>query len=295
MKRRADLMLLLVTVCWGVSFPAIKSASAHVSPALFVTLRFTAAVLLMAAAWSWFLRLVPAAVRAAGRASRRDRAARRWGLELGVWIALGYTTQTVGMQSTSANNSAFITALSVVLVPVFLFLGRGVRPRPVVAASVALALLGLVFLTRPDLGGLLAGDLWTLGTAVAYAIYLIRLSDGLAHACFLPVLWWTLIVCAAFNGLLVLTVETPRLDWGTAVAVSLVVTTLLSTLLALVLQNRWQGETTATRAALIFSAEPVFAASFSWAWLGETLGGAALLGGGLILAAVVLTETAGEA
>ncbi|HPF36530.1 MAG TPA: DMT family transporter [Candidatus Krumholzibacteria bacterium] len=295
MKRRADLMLLLVTVCWGVSFPAIKSASVHVSPALFVALRFTAASLIMLAAWPWFLRLASAADRASGRARLGHPAAVRWGLELGVWIALGYTTQTVGLQTTSANTSAFITALSVILVPVFLFLGRGVRPRPVVAASVALALLGLGMLTRPDLGGLAPGDLWTLGTAVAYAVYLIRLSDGLARACFLPVLWWTLAVCAVLNIVLVLTVETPRLEWGTPVAVALAVTTLLSTLVALGLQNRWQGETTATRAALIFSTEPVFAALFSLAWLGERLGGVALAGAALILAAVTLTETAGEA
>lgn len=288
-------MLLVVTVCWGVSFPAIKSAAVHVSPALFVALRFTAASLIMLAAWPWFLRLVPAADRASGRARLGHPAAVRWGLELGVWIALGYTTQTVGMQTTSANNSAFITALSVILVPVFLFLGRGVRPRPVVTVSIVLALLGLALLTRPDLGGLAPGDLWTLGTAVAYAVYLIRLSDGLERACFLPVLWWTLAVCALMNVALVLTVETPRLEWGVPTAVALVVTTLLSTLLALVLQNRWQGETTATRAALIFSTEPVFAVLFSLVWLGETLGGLALAGAGLILAAVTLTETVGEA
>jgi len=293
-KRRADLMLLAVTVCWGVSFPAIKSAAADVSPALFVALRFVAASLIMLAAWPWFLRLVPAPDRAAGRARLRHPAAVRWGAELGVWIALGYTTQTVGLQTTSANTSAFITALSVILVPVFLFLGRGVRPRPVVAASVALALAGLALLTRPDLGGLAPGDLWTLGTAVAYAVYLIRLSDALARACFLPVLWWTLAVCAAVNVGLVLGLETPRLVWGPPVAWALAVTTLLSTLLALVLQNRWQGETTATRAALIFSTEPVFAALFSFAWLGETLGGPALAGAALILAAVTLTETVGE-
>ncbi|MBK9304538.1 MAG: DMT family transporter [bacterium] len=54
--RFADLMLLAVTVCWGVSFAAIKTATHHASPVLFVAVRFTAATLLLLAVWPWLLR-----------------------------------------------------------------------------------------------------------------------------------------------------------------------------------------------------------------------------------------------
>lgn len=289
-SRVADLMLLAVTVCWGVSFAAIKTATHHASPALFVAVRFSAATLLLLAIWPWLMRAEPAAVRRRGYRILGDRPTLRWGLLMGTLIAAGYTSQTIGLTTTSADNSAFLTALSVVLVPVLVFLVHGEKPGLPVLAGLGLALLGLALLTRPDLGHARTGDLWTLGTAVAYAIYLERLSAALKRVPYLPLLFWTVAVCAAWNVLLALTVETRVWHWHPQLAAALAVTTLLSTLLALYLQNRYQGLTTATRAALIFSAEPVFAAAFSWFLLGERLTGWSLLGAAFILGAVMLIE-----
>lgn len=290
--RRADLMLLIVTVCWGVSFPAIKAASPYISATLFVALRFWAATALLVLTWPWFLRTLPADQARRGWRLVTEPSARRFGLEVGLLAAVGYTTQTVGMHTTSANNSAFITALSVVLVPIFLFVAHRSRPRGGVLAAIVLAVAGLTLLTRPDLGGLAAGDWWTLGTAVSYALYLIRLSSALRRVPYLPLLFWTVAVCAIVNTLL-LGLDPPHVEWRSQTVLALVATTLFSTMLALSLQNRFQAETTATRAALIFSAEPVTAAMFSWLLLGETLGGRSLAGAGLILAAVLVTEMTG--
>lgn len=288
--RFADLMLLAVTVCWGVSFAAIKTATHHASPVLFVAVRFTAATLLLLAVWPWLLRGEIPEVRRRSYRSLGDPTTLRWGFLMGSLIAVGYTTQTIGLTTTSADNSAFLTALSVVLVPVLVFLVHGEKPSRPVLAGLGLALLGLALLTRPDLGRAVTGDLWTLGTAVAYAIYLERLSAALKRVPYLPLLFWTLAVCALWNALLAATVEARVWDWHPHLLAALAVTTLLSTLLALYLQNRFQGRTTATRAALIFSAEPVFAVAFSWVLLGERLTGWSLAGAALILGAVMLIE-----
>jgi drug/metabolite transporter (DMT)-like permease len=274
-----------------VSFPAIKMATPYVSSTLFVAIRFSIATLLMIAAWPWLLRLLPAAEARRGWSLCWLPEVRRHGLELGLLISVGYTTQTVGMHTTSASNSAFLTALSVILVPVFLFLLRGVRPRLVLLASILLATGGLVLLTNPQ--AMVVGDLWTLGTAVAYAVYLIRLSDALRVCSFLPLMFWTIAVCAVVNAIAAATLEPPRLVMCREVVVSLALTTVLSTLVALYLQNRYQGESTPTRAALIFAAEPVFAAFFAWLALGDTLTGGRLAGAGLILAAVLGIELFG--
>lgn len=292
-RRFAELMLLLVTFFWGVSFSAIKSATVYVSPALFVGLRFTFASLILILLWPWIRRRFAPAVGEARSAALFSGPSLREGWLLGFLIALGYTTQTIGLGSTTANNSAFITALSVVLVPVLLYVFHRVRPSGTVGAGILLAVLGLALLTRPDLGGASTGDLWTLGTAVAYALYLVRLSAALRRVHFLPLLFWTVIVCALLNLGWALLVESRFITWNRAVVTAFVVTTVFSTLGALWLQNRYQGETTATRAALIFSAEPVFAAGFSWLWLGERLTGWSLAGAGVILGAVLLVELRG--
>ena len=293
MVRRAELMLLMVTVCWGVSFPAIKAATPYCSPTLFVAIRFIIATLILTIFWPVFARALPDELQARGRRIILDPQAVRWGFLLGVLIAIGYTAQTIGMHTTSANNSAFITALSVVLVPIILFLWHGVRPSPAVIGGVGLALSGLWLLTQPNLKGVVAGDLWTLGCAVSYAFYLARLNFALARASFLPILFWTLAVCAILNGLWAVLVEDLVFVLNSTLVTALIVTTLLSTLAGLYLQNRYQGYTSPSRAALIFAAEPVFAAFFSWMVLGERLAGLAIPGAGLILAAVLLVELGG--
>ncbi|MBU1074180.1 DMT family transporter [bacterium] len=291
--RRAEWMLLLVTVCWGVSFPSIKAATAYCSPTLFVAVRFTAATLILLAGWPLFARSLPDDLRRRGRGLIADRQAIRWGLLLGVLVAVGYTTQTIGMHTTTANNSAFITALSVVLVPLIIFCWHGVRPSASVIGGVALALAGLWLLTQPNLKGIVAGDVWTVGCAVSYAFYLSRLNFALVRTSYLPLLFWTLAVCTVLNGLWAVLIEDMRFEPNGTLLTALIVTTLLSTLAGLYLQNRYQGYTSPSRAALIFAAEPVFATFFSWLAIGERLTGAAIPGAGLILAAVLTVELGG--
>ena len=293
LRRRAELMLLVVTVCWGMSFPAIKLATPLVTPALFVAMRFVLASLVLLAHWPPICRGLPDHLRERPYRLLLDRVAWRWSLPLGILVTFGYVTQTVGMHTTSANNSAFITSLSVVLVPVLLFL-RGVRPEPKVAVAVLVAVCGLMLMTRPDLGRLNEGDIWTLGCAFSYALYLIFLNDALDRVPYQAVLMITMIVCAVLSAGWALAVERTMPEPSAVLGMSLLVTTLFSTILALYLQNRFQGFTTATRAALIFAAEPVFAALFSWFSLGELLDGTGLAGAALILTAVLITEVGGK-
>ncbi len=292
-RRRADLMLLGVTLCWGISFPVIKLATPFAPPAAFVALRFTMAALLMLAAWPLLARDLPAPARARPWRALAGRAAWRWGSGLGLLVAVSYTSQTLGLHTTSANNSAFITSLNVLLVPLLLFAMRRQRPEREVAIAVALAACGLALMTRPDLGRLAAGDLWTLLCAVTYALYLIQLSSALRHVPYQVLLVITVVVCAALTGAWALLIERTPPIWAKELVVSLVVTTLFSTILALWLQNRYQRFTTPTRAALIFSAEPVFASLLAWMLLGERLAGLGWLGAAMILGAVLAAEVGG--
>jgi len=291
-QRIADSALLAVSILWGISFPAIKLATPYVPSVRFVALRFALATLLL-------LPLLPSIAREAGAAGGAgaggrfgNAAARRLGIWLGLLLGVGYTTQTIGLHTTTAANSAFITSLSVVLVPPLAALRCGQRPGAAVAVALAPAVAGLAILTRPDLGRLVPGDAWTLGCAVAYAVYLVELSRALARAPYPPLLFWQMATVAVTAGAWTLAWERAPWRWNREVAWSLGLTAVLSTVLALYLQNRWQGRTTASRAALLFATEPVFATLFAWLLLRERLPAAFAAGAGLILGAVLIAELA---
>lgn len=277
--RTADLVLMAVTAAWGLTFPAIKQAVGDTHPLLFLGLR-----LLLAFAGLLLL--------FRGSLLRGWRGRLTQGLVLGAIFYVSYATQAVGLQYTSASRSAFITGLSVALVPFLYVPIRKRAPGLLPSLGAALAVAGLFLLTRPDLGRMNRGDVMTLGCALAYAFYLVLLERFGTDRPAEPLIGLQAATAAGL-GLLALPAMPlvgagralfhagPGLWIGLAVTVPVAMFTIAA-------QTRWQPRTTATRAAVIFSAEPVFALIFSALWLGDRLDGSGLLGAALILAGVVL-------
>ena len=264
-------LLLFVTLVWGSTFVVIKESLESVPPGLFLALRFSAAAL--ALAW---VRPVPGMFRT--------------GLVLGLVMFLSYGSQTVGLYYTSASKGAFITALSVVLVPMFTGIsGRRWLPLRVWLAAL-LALGGLGLMTLTDVSGVNIGDLIIVGTAVTYALHLLLIDRGLrkfpplqlAAAQLWPVAVLSWLWAAPDVGLIG---QLPAGVWWSVLYLALVATALV-----LVLQNVAQKYVPPHTAALIFVLEPVFAAVFSWLVLGEQLGPYGWLGGILVVVGMVLGE-----
>src|SRR5690625_3633461 len=264
-------LLLFVTLIWGSTFVVIKESLVSVPPSLFLALRFSVAAL--ALAW---VRPIPGMFRT--------------GLVLGVVMFLSYGSQTVGLYYTSASKGAFITALSVVLVPILTgMLERRWLPLRIWLAAL-LALSGLGLMTLTDVAGVNIGDLIIVGTAFAYAAHLLLIDRGLrkypplqlAAAQLWPVAllsWlWALPEVGLIGSL-------PAGVWWAVIYLAVVATALV-----LVLQNVAQKYVPPHTAALIFVLEPVFAAFFSWLVAGEQLGLYGWLGGLLVVAAMVLGE-----
>ncbi|HLR45726.1 MAG TPA: DMT family transporter [Deinococcales bacterium] len=264
-------LLLFVTLVWGSTFVVTKESLESVPPGLFLALRFSAAAL--ALAW---VRPVPGMFRT--------------GLVLGLVMFLSYGSQTVGLYYTSASKGAFITALSVVLVPMFTGIsGRRWLPLRVWLAAL-LALGGLGLMTLTDVSGVNIGDLIIVGTAVTYALHLLLIDRGLrkfpplqlAAAQLWPVAVLSWLWAAPDVGLIG---QLPAGVWWSVLYLALVATALV-----LVLQNVAQKYVPPHTAALIFVLEPVFAAVFSWLVLGEQLGLYGWLGGILVVGGMVLGE-----
>ncbi|RIL08496.1 EamA family transporter [bacterium] len=270
--------LLVVTLLWGTTFAVIKGAVTHVAPLHLTLARF-------AIAGSIFLPWVV-----------RSRHAWGAGLELGGWLFLGYATQAVGLRYTTASRSAFITAASVVLVPLLITAAGRRVPRSVsVAALVALAGVGLLSWdgSPPNVG-----DAWTLVTAAAYAVYVVRLE---AHALAVDtrrltaVQLWSVAMFAALGVLAGRAVGGPSAvgappaippsAWAAVAYLALAATAVTTWL-----QAAGQRRVTAPEAALIYTLEPLWAALFAYWWLGESLGRRGLAGAALVVAAMLLSQ-----
>lgn len=276
-----DLVLLVLTIFWGVTFIVVKAAVARVDPVTFVLLRFA---------------LGAVAVSAVARGALADRTALKGGILLGAFLFLGFAFQTSGLVYTTPSRSAFLTGMSVLLVP-FVSLGLYRRwPRLPSLVGVVFAVVGLYALTgglTGESGATWRGDVLSFSCAVAFAFH-ITLTEHFAPrttiSALVAIQLWTVALLSA----LVLPFTGPhRLEVDVVSVGAILFCGLAMSAGAIFVQTWGQARTTAVRAALIFSLEPVFAAAYSVASGGEVLGRAELLGGSLILLGVLVAEAGG--
>jgi drug/metabolite transporter (DMT)-like permease len=310
--RTAAWLLVAAAAIWGASFTLVKDALADCSPLLFNLLRMTlaAAILLVLERGRW--RTLP-------------RQAWLGGIAVGIFLAAGYQFQTVGLTRTTPAKSAFITGLVVVIAPFLLLLPRVRRPGQRVPGPGALAgalsgFAGLILLTTPagalssiaQQGGTAAsnagtgvhpaaiagfvhaigvGDLLTLVCAFAFAGHLVTLARVSPSMPARQLAALQVSACAVCM-LLTLPLETGsmHLRLTPRLVIALLVTSVLATAAAFTVQSFAQRHLRASSVALLLTMEPIFAWLTALLLLGEHMQRRTLLGAGLILAGVVVTE-----
>ena len=268
MKRHhlAVLLLLFTAAAWGSTFVLVKNVIQRMTPEAFIFWRFTTAGLILLA------------IAAAGRKVSRDMIVP--GLVLGLLVFTGYWAQTRGLLTISPSRSAFLTGLYVVMVP---FFQRKTKARLWLAAL--LAVIGTtVLIGKVDLKTGI-GDALTLACAVVFALHVVlsarwstpESSTGLAA------------VQVLFVGLLAAPF-TRATQWDSKLVGAVLFTAVVTTALAFAALMWGQAHVTATEAAVILSFEPVAAAITSIAFYGEPATAAFVIGGALILAAMLLSQ-----
>lgn len=278
MKRwQADATLALIALIWGSTFVMVKNALDAVEPMTFVGWRF----------WLASAFLVILFRRRMQGLTRGDLLA---GGLIGVWLALGYIFQTIGLQTTTSAKAGFITGLSVVIVPALATLLLRRPPGRGALAGIVAATVGLGFLTLDENLRVQSGDLWVLGCAFAFALHIVTVSRFSPHydSVRLAVVQIATVAILATGAAFVF--ETPRIDLPGDTWFAIAFTGVAATALAFGLQVYVQRFTTPTHTALLFSLEPVFAALFGWALASEVLGAKELIGCGLILAGMLVAE-----
>ncbi len=278
--RLGDAALVVAALCFGTTFIVVQDAIALVEPVPFLAVRFLVGAIVL-----WPL------------ARRRPAASNEWrdGALAGTALAIGYVLQTVGLQYTGSATSAFITYLLVVFVPVIGLVVLRRRPHPVTVAGIALAIAGLVLLTDPggaaQAGGLGKGEALTLGCAIAFAAHVVILGQVAPRHDSIRLGTVQLVVVG--GGCVVPGFWLGGYRFPTSALLAALVTALLATALAQVLQVVGQRTVPPARAALILLLEPVFASLIA-AFGGDALTRVQLAGAGLILIAVIATETLPE-
>jgi drug/metabolite transporter (DMT)-like permease len=270
-----------------VTFVVIKDALADISPLYFNAVRMTLAALCLAAVyWRYLLKV--------------DRATWISGAVLGLFLWGGYEFQTTGLVLTTPSKSAFLTGLSVVLVPVFLSVIWRRKVNHWTVIGVVAAFIGLYLLTVPagetmfDISSVNRGDLLTIGCAVAFAFHIIMLGRATKKHAFEQMAVLQTVFAALLMWLTVPVLERPHALWSPRVIWAILVTGVLCTAVAFSIQAWAQQFTPPTHTALIFALEPVFAWITSYFVLHERLGARAALGAVLILGGILLSELLGR-
>lgn len=288
---KAHVLLILITLIWGVTFVVIKNAIQDVSPLLFNLVRM---LLAAAALLLFYLRHVPRISRATLRAS----------LPCGLFLWLGYEFQTTGLKLTTPSKSGFLTGVSVALVPVFLAIFWGKRLKAWTWAGVATVLAGMYLLTVPGGGagnlgllqGVNTGDVLTLGCAVTFAFQIIYVGRATREHPFEHIALLQAAICAVLMAAtlpFIGRIEPVYALWSPRVLWAIAITGLLGTAAAFTVQAWAQQFTSPTYTALIFALEPVFAWLTSLAVLGEHLGYRSGTGAALILGGILVAELKG--
>jgi drug/metabolite transporter (DMT)-like permease len=277
-QTRSELALIGVTVIWGSSFVIVKNALSDISPLLFLALRFSLAGIALGFLY---------------RSALRQRGWMAGALAGGLLFG-AFACQTLGLERTTPSNSAFLTSLSIPMVPLANSLVYKSRPRAWEAAGILVASLGMFLMTFPFTSGgrveIGAGSAFSLMCAVLFALHIVVIAHYAPVVGYKPIAVIQIMVVACLASSSFWMVRPVRFSATAAVATAVLVTGLLATALAFTTMAWAQQYTTATRAALIFALEPVIAWATSYALTGEAMGNRGKAGAGLILAGILLVE-----
>lgn len=279
--RLAEGSLLLCGIIWGSGFIVMKNSLDMLSINWLLAFRFTLAALLLCAVLYKKLR----------HANTHTLLA---GLACGGIMYAAYYVQTLGLQTTTVGNNAFLTAAYVVLVP---FINWMVSKRKPGAASVlagALCLIGVGVIALTATLTVNIGDLWTLLCGLLYALHIVCVSvftsQGVDVMLLTALQFAGSAICAGFAAALFEPAPQAAILLAPGMLFSLLYLGLACTLLALLLQNIGLRYAPPAHASLLMSTEAVFGFLFGIIFLHEPFTLRFLLGATLIACSIVLSE-----
>ncbi len=294
-KYKGEINLLIVTLLWSATFAIIKGVLSDISSMLFIGLRFLIAgvillpfIIYKKLDWKNSNLLPP--------------------IFLGVLLFIGFSTQTVGLKYTSATKSAFLTGSAVAIIPILQLFVEKKKPKTGSIIGVAVVLIGILFLSGGNSIGTLLndistnfnfGDFLTLICAFFFAWYVVYLSMLSSKYNF----WMLLIIQVGVAAILafalaiifdVINYELLKINFTTQLGFGIFYTAIFATLITTTLQTKYQKLVTPTKAGIVYSFEPIFAAVIAFIFLSEKITPFGLLGATLIFVGLIISESFDE-
>lgn len=284
--------LLLMTLIWGGTFVIVKLSLKDISSMLFIAARFGLASLILTIIYL-------------AKKISLDKKSLLPGFLLGAVLFISFCTQTIGLKYTTATKSGFITGISVVLIPFFQILVEKKKPSRGAIIGTALVFLGLLFLSSPgssittllfEIGSSFNfGDIMTLLCAIFFGFYVVQLDvetrrhdyKTLLILQLVSVTMLSLVASVLFAGF---SFEPLRINLTNYLMFGLIYTGVLATLINLFLQTKYQKSVSPTKAGIIYSFEPIFAATLAFFILGEKITNFGLVGCFLIFLGLIVSE-----
>ena len=285
--------LLLMTLIWGATFVIVKESLNDISSMLFVGFRFGIAASALAMIMLF-------------RKYKIDGKSVLPGMFLGFILFLGFVTQTIGLKNTSATKSGFITGSLVVMVPIFQMIIEKRMPSRGAVIGTILVFFGIIFLSSGgtsitsflnELGANFNfGDELTLVCAMFFAIHVVYIDIISSKNHYWTILFTQLATVSVLSFIAAFvfvgfSYEGLHISLTKYLLFGLLYTSLLATLFNLGLQTRFQKVVSPTKAGIIYSFEPIFAAMFAYFLLNEKISNFSLVGSALIFLGLIVSES----
>lgn len=284
-RLQANLLLLLAALAWGCAFVPQAIASKYIGAFSFTGTRFLLGALVISPlVWREWKALV---------AANRTPSKRDW-LQIalmGILLCMGTSLQQVGMAFTTVTNAGFLTGLYVPLVPLLGWILYRRRAHWVVWPAALGCVVGTWLLTGAGQVNLNVGDLWVLATVIPFTLHVLWVG-GVAEKLQAPLLvsWGQFVVCGLVAGSFALPLENFDSAHIKDVFWPIVYMSVISVGVGFTSQVIGQRFARPAEAAIILSAETVFAALAGAIVLGERLNTLGYVGCALILLGIVVVQ-----
>lgn len=276
---KADMMLVLVTMCWGISYYLMDISLEDLEPFTLNAFRFLGAFFV-------------AAIFTFPKLKSVNKATLMYSIYVAISLVFVYVGATFGVMYTSLSNSGFLCALAVVFTPILAWIFKKQVPDKKLALVVVLCLIGIALLTLKEDLTLAVGDILCIMCAVAYAVDLLITETAVnkedVNAFQLGV--FQLGFTGLFNLILALVLEEPHMPQSGTVWGSVIFLSIFCTGVAFIIQAIAQQYTSASHVGVIFTLEPVFAGFVAFFLAGEVLLPRAYIGAVILLLSLFIME-----